>query len=59
MSEYKDAEYQSKISKVRAMVATQAEDDGMWFSAQTGPEAYLQQQLRELHRIIEQEFGET
>lgn len=36
------------------MVDEQAEDEGLWFQAKTAPEAYLQQELRKLHRCIEQ-----
>ena len=35
------------------MVNSQAEDEGLWFEAQTAPEAYLQQELRKLHALIE------
>lgn len=38
---------------IKACVAEQAEDDGLWFIAQTAPEAYLQQELRRLHSLIE------
>ena len=38
---------------VKAVVDAQAEDDGLWFEAQTAPEAYLQQALRRLHAVIE------
>jgi hypothetical protein len=31
----------------------QAEDEGLWFVAQTAPEAYLQAALRRLHAAIE------
>ena len=31
----------------------QAEDEGLWFVAATAPEAYLQQELRRLHAVIE------
>lgn len=34
-------------------VDKQAEDGGLWFEAQTAPEAYLQQELRRLHSLIE------
>lgn len=34
-------------------VSRQIEDDGLWFEAQTAPEAYLQQELRKLHQFIE------
>ena len=35
------------------LVREQAEDDGLWFEAATAPEAYLQQELRRLHAVIE------
>ena len=35
------------------LVRQQAEDDGLWFQAQTSAEAYLQQELRKLHAAIE------
>lgn len=38
---------------VIALVEKQAEDEGLWFIAQTAPEAYLQQELRRLHGSIE------
>lgn len=38
---------------IRRIVNEQAEDDGLWFIAQTAAEAYLQQQLRRLHSAIE------
>lgn len=36
------------------LVNAQAEDAGLWFVAETAPEAYLQQELRRLHRLIEE-----
>ena len=36
-----------------ALVAEQAEDDGLWFVAATAPEGYLQQELRRLHAAVE------
>ena len=36
-----------------ALAASQAEDDGLWFVAETAPEAYLQQELRRLHAALE------
>ena len=39
--------------RVHAVVNEQAEDDGLWFMARTAPEAYLQQELRKLHAVIE------
>jgi hypothetical protein len=41
------------VDEVAALVARQAEDDGLWFVAQTAAEAYLQQELRRLHAAIE------
>lgn len=40
---------------IRALVDRQAEDEGLWFVAQTAAEAYLQQELRRLHAAIESE----
>lgn len=36
-----------------ALVQRQASDEGLWFVAQTAPEAYLQAALRELHAAVE------
>ncbi len=44
-----------RIAEARAVVEAQAEDYGLWFRATTAPEAYLQQELRRLHRVIEEE----
>jgi hypothetical protein len=38
------------------LVRTQAEDEGLWFDAQTAPEAYLQQELRRLHAAVERDW---
>ena len=35
------------------VAAEQAEDEGLWFEAQTAPEGYLQEALRRLHKAIE------
>ena len=35
------------------LVNRQAEDPGLWFIAETAAEAYLQQELRKLHALIE------
>ena len=40
---------------LRQIVDEQAEDEGLWFVAQTAPEAYLQQALRRLHAAVEGE----
>ncbi len=38
---------------VLALVAEQAEDEGLWCEARTIVEAYLMQELRRLHALIE------
>jgi hypothetical protein len=38
---------------IKALVDEQAEDDGLWFIAETCAEAYVQQALRRLHEAIE------
>jgi len=47
------AALEAKLEKIRQLVNTQAEDEGLWFFAASGPEAYLQQELRRLHALIE------
>jgi len=44
-----------KLEKIKELVGEQAEDEGLWFKAVTASEAYLQQELRKLHKIIEEE----
>lgn len=51
-----DQEDQVALDRLRAaqrLVEEQAEDEGLWFIAMTAPEAYLQQELRRLHAVIE------
>lgn len=38
---------------LQELVDRQAEDNGLWFQAETAPEAYLQAALRELHAAVE------
>ena len=38
---------------IKAVVGEQADDDGLWFHAETAAEAYVQQALRRLHAVIE------
>ena len=45
------------ISKITRCVALQAEDEGLWHIDSTAPEAYLQEQLRHLHSLIETFLG--
>lgn len=50
------AEAGARLSQCQAAVtlaAKQAEDDGLWFRAQTAPEAYLQAALRDLAAAVE------
>ncbi len=47
-----------RLTRIRALVSAQAEDDGLWFEAKTAPEAYLQQELRMLHELIEADDDE-
>lgn len=41
------------LVRARQIATEQAEDDELWFVAQTASEAYLQQELRRLTRAIE------
>lgn len=41
------------LEEIRSVVSAQAEDNGLWFVAETAAEAYLQQELRRLHEVIE------
>lgn len=41
------------LRDLRELCSRQAEDEGLWFQAKTAPEAYLQQELRKLHGVIE------
>ncbi len=45
------------LRNIREVVDAQAEDDGLWFEAQTAPEGYLQQELRRLHAAVEGDIG--
>ena len=47
------AELERRLANIQRCVDEQAEDEGLWFQAATAPEAYLQQELRVLHGIIE------
>lgn len=44
------------LNDLKILVDTQAEDEGLWFDAETAPEAYLQRALRELHDRCEKLF---
>jgi len=43
----------ARIERCIALVNEQANDDGLWFEAQTAPEGYLQSHLRKLHSAVE------
>ena len=53
--EAENIELRIKLKIIQDKVNSQAEDEGLWFVARTAPEEYLQQGLRELHRVIERE----
>lgn len=42
------------LERIQAIVNEQAEDEGLWFIAHYLTEAYLQQELRRLHAVIEE-----
>ena len=44
---------QNQLNSIYAAVDEQAEDEGLWLEG-TAREAYLQQELRRLHRVIEE-----
>lgn len=41
------------LEEIQALVDQQSKDEGLWFQAETASEAYLQQELRRLHALIE------
>ena len=43
----------SRLIDLKYLIDKQAEDEGLWFVAQTASEAYLQQELRRLHVVCE------
>ena len=49
------AQWGKQIDVLRNIASLQAKDAGLWFRAETAPEAYLQRTLRKLHGIIEGE----
>jgi hypothetical protein len=44
------------MRRLKDVVDEQTADEGLWFKAETAPEAYLQRALRKLHTHIEAEF---
>ncbi len=45
--------YAKDCRAIQVITDQQANDEGLWFDAQTAPEAYLQIELRRLHAEIE------
>ena len=46
------------LARIRSLVAQQAEDYALWYTTpRTAPEAYIQQELRRLHALIEEVLG--
>lgn len=43
----------SREQSIKALIAWQANDEGLWFFATTAPEKYLQEALRQLHMEID------
>ncbi len=43
----------SRLEDIQVVVDAQAQDDALWFRTQNIQEAYQQQELRALHRVIE------
>lgn len=52
------AEAQDRLGKLREISAAMAEDEGLWFRAETAAEAYVQQELRKLCAMIEEPLPE-
>jgi hypothetical protein len=49
---------EQSFTAILEVVDEQAKDEGLWFESTTAPEAYLQQELRRLHGIIEFEISD-
>jgi hypothetical protein len=47
------------LTAIQALVDEQAEDDALWFIDCSISEAYLQQELRRLHALIEQAVSQA
>ncbi len=48
----------ARLRAIQHLVDQQADDEGLWTVAQNAVEDYLQQELRTLHRVIENPIGE-
>jgi len=53
LDQYEKDFIEEKLRPLWGLADEQAKDEGLWFRAETAPEAYLQQELRVLHRWIE------
>lgn len=49
----KPSKESQRLARIVAMSQAMANDEGLWFQAQTCAEAYLQQELRKLMHVIE------
>lgn len=49
---------ETRLIAIRKVLDAQINDKGLWFDAETAPEAHLQQALRELHAVIEGVSGD-
>lgn len=45
--------HETTKTALRQLVERQANDEGLWFVAQTAPEGHLQRELRRLHSAVE------
>jgi phage-related protein len=50
----KDTVKKDALYYIQKFIDQQSNDEGLWFVAQTASEAYLQQELRKLHQVIEE-----
>jgi len=48
-----------RCKKALTLVKKQAQDDALWFIAESITEAYLQQELRKLHAVIEGDYDKA
>jgi hypothetical protein len=48
----------TKLEEIQAVVDEQAEDEGLWFIAETITEDILQRALRRLHEVIERKTND-
>ncbi len=51
----RDEGWKAALEPIRKMVNAQAEDEGLWCKITRASEAYLQQELRKLHALVEKQ----